>query len=92
MSVGSPEGKGGEHDSSFFLAAFSLFSELRSCLDDDEMRSAGWCAPLIWVAGYLARNSAKLILLLYTTLTICTHEKKVSDPKYFDIIVIKYLL
>ena len=65
-----------------------MFSELRSCLDDDEMRSAGWCAPLIWVAGYLARNSAKLILLLYTTLTICTHEKKVSDPKYFDINVI----
>ena len=62
-----------------------MFSELRSCLDDDEMRSAKWCAPLIWVAGYLARNSAKLILLLYTTLTICTHEKKVSDPKYFDI-------
>ena len=76
----------------FFLAAFSLFSELRNCLDDDEMRSARWCAPLIWVAGYLARNSAQLILLLYKPLTICTHEKKVSDPKYFDIIVIKYLL
>ena len=92
MCVGSPEGKGGEHDSSFLqLLLCSLSLETASMMTKCDLRGG---AHLLFglLAIWLARNSAQLILLLYTTLTICTHEKKVSDPKYFDIIVIKYLL
>ena len=92
MCVGSPEGKGGEHDSSFLQLLFCSPSlETASRMTKCDLRGG---AHLLFglLAIWLARNSAQLILLLYTTLTICTHEKKVSDPKYFDLIVIEYLL